>query len=300
MADLTPTTAPAQQSQPAPPAGAEPDLAALRAAIDNIDDAMHDLLMRRAALAAGMAAGRVKAGGPTFRPGREAAILRRLLARHEGPLPRPVVARLWRDIIASSLAQQGPFSMAACGAADGAAAHAARGHFGLLTRLTLHPTPAGALAAVAAGEATVAILPAAERGDRPAAAWWMQMEVPRLQVLAALPFLAGPEGARPEALAVAAFRPEPSGRDRTLLRFAGVNDVGRIGGALAALGLPPCRVIWHHAPAALAEVEGFLDPADPRLAALPFSSVQVLGAYAEPFCDAPARPTPTHPEEPPA
>ena len=62
-----------------------PDLASLRAEIDSIDDAVHDLLMRRAALSARMAASRVKNGGFPYRPGREAGILRRLDA-HEVPI----------------------------------------------------------------------------------------------------------------------------------------------------------------------------------------------------------------------
>ena len=64
-----------------------PDLASLRAEIDSIDDAVHDLLMRRAALSARMAASRVKNDSFPYRPGREAGILRRLLARHHPPLP---------------------------------------------------------------------------------------------------------------------------------------------------------------------------------------------------------------------
>ena len=35
-----------------------------------------------------------------FRPGREAEIVRRLLARHHGPLPRRVLPRLWRELFA--------------------------------------------------------------------------------------------------------------------------------------------------------------------------------------------------------
>ncbi|MEN9499161.1 MAG: hypothetical protein RIS83_980, partial [Pseudomonadota bacterium] len=69
---------------PAPPI-ADPALQALRAEIDALDDAMHDLLMRRAAVVARMAASRAKTGGGSpLRPGREAAVLRRLLGRHQG------------------------------------------------------------------------------------------------------------------------------------------------------------------------------------------------------------------------
>jgi chorismate mutase / prephenate dehydratase len=294
MPDQTHTAPPvsAEPVLPAPEAAAAPDLAALRAEIDRIDDAMHDLLMQRAGLSASMAASRVKGTASSFRPAREASILRRLLARHSGPLPRDVLVRLWRDIIASSLAQQGNFAMSAQGGAEGVAARLARGHFGLLTPLKLHHTPSRVLAAVAGGEASVAILPAPEEGEPAEAAWWMQMEAPRLQVVAGLPFLAGPDGAAPQAFAIAPIAPEPSGRDRTLLRLEPEAEHGRarISSAFAAAGLPPRWLLRRDLPApmALAEVEGFVHPDDPRLAALPFPRIQILGAYAEPVTEDPA------------
>jgi chorismate mutase/prephenate dehydratase len=266
-----------------PPAG---DLAALREEIDRIDSALHDLLMQRAGLSAHMAASRAKGSASSFRPGREAAILRRLLSRHAGPLPRAVVVRLWRDVISSSLAQQGPFNMAAPGSAEGVEAQLARGHFGLLTPLKLYPTPSRVLSAVASGEATVAIMPAPGEGEPPEAAWWVQMEAPRLQVVAGLPFLATREGAEPKAFVVAPIVPEPTGRDRTLLRLEpeAEHTRPRIAAAFASIGLPTRWLLRRDLPnpMALAEVQGFLAPDDPRLASLPFQRIQILGAYAEP------------------
>ena len=62
-------------------------LADLRQEIDRIDDAIHDQLMRRGELQA--AIGRAKTGSEVYlRPGREAMVLRRLIARHEGRSPR--------------------------------------------------------------------------------------------------------------------------------------------------------------------------------------------------------------------
>src|SRR3954454_5148571 len=70
----------------------------LRAKIDQVDDAMHDLLMYRADVT--LAIGGAKQGtangalAPAMRPAREAQILRRLLARHKGPLPPRVIVRV--------------------------------------------------------------------------------------------------------------------------------------------------------------------------------------------------------------
>ncbi|WP_160936134.1 chorismate mutase [Teichococcus coralli] len=270
----------------------QPDLASLRVEIDRIDDALHDLLMRRADIVAQMAASRVKAGAPSFRPGREAQILRRLLERNQGALARGTVVRLWREIIASSLAQQGAFSVAVPGeaAADSPLVRLARAHFGLPTPLKLHATPSRTLASVADGEAAVAVLPAPQEGDRPEAAWWAQMEPSRLRVVLALPFLA-PNGAPngnggAPAYAVAPLAPEPTGRDRSLLRLepGPEHSRARIQAALTAAGLTPRWLLRQETPTpmALAELDGFLTEQDPRLAALPFPRMQILGAYAEP------------------
>ena len=271
------------------------NLDALRAEIDRLDDAMHDLLVRRATISASLAAGRVKGGAMPFRPGREAIILRRLLARHAGPLSPQVVLRVWREIIASSLAQQGPFSVAVLPANAGTPVPVqalARSHFGLDTPLRTHPTPARALAALSAGEATVAVLPAPADGTEPGTTWWPQLDAPRLQVVAALPFLlpAGTTGqgtTRPEALVVAAVQPDPTGRDRSLLRLEQTPGISRdtLLAVLEAAELSPSRVILNRGssvPCALVEVEGFVQLSDPRLVNLaPFGAVP-LGAFAEP------------------
>jgi chorismate mutase/prephenate dehydratase len=83
--------------------GPDKQLAALRAEIDAIDSQLHDLLMRRTDLA--VQVGEVKArvqplggtpadGSKFIRPAREALILRRLVARHQGKLPKAVKRRV--------------------------------------------------------------------------------------------------------------------------------------------------------------------------------------------------------------
>ena len=96
----------------APPSAPPEDaLAALRSEIDHLDDQLHDLVMRRADVVATLAASRVKGGASPLRPGREAMILRRLLARHQGALPGGAVVRLWREIFGASSAMQGGFAV---------------------------------------------------------------------------------------------------------------------------------------------------------------------------------------------
>lgn len=70
-------------------------LQSLRRQIDRIDDQLHDLIMARAALVEQVAAAKPDSGVP-LRPGREAEILRRLIARHAGRFPKGALVRIWR------------------------------------------------------------------------------------------------------------------------------------------------------------------------------------------------------------
>lgn len=291
-----PSLAETAPAEPAEPAGA-PSLSALRAELDELDDALHDTIMRRAEVVGRMAALRVK-DGPPLRPGREAAILRRLLARHSGPLPRHGVVRVWRELITAMTEIQRPLVIAVCTAegdrgCDGAAL--AREQFGALVALRVHASPAQALGEVAAGKAAAAVLPQPAEGE--AQAWWTGLLHPgkderRAYVVARLPFWTAPrpEGApRGQALVVSPAAPDPSGQDRTLLALELPADRGRswLGDTLAKAGLQAGTVIVQRDPQgggparALADVAGFVTADDPRLGA--FSPrAAVLGAYAVP------------------
>jgi chorismate mutase/prephenate dehydratase len=270
---------------PAPAEGAGA-LAVLRGEIDALDDALHDLLMRRAGVVARLAGSRAKTGASPLRPGREARVLRRLQDRHAGPLPFAAVVRLWRDLFAASTALQGPFAVAVCAGGEGM--RLAREHFGLLTPLVEAPAPARALAMLASGEVPVAVLPAPEEGEPAGAAWWTALDSPRLQVSARLPFWSTGGAPGAEALVVTPGAPDPSGEDRSLLRLQGGVAESRTGlrGALADAGMPPRHLLLRRdgpAPLALAEVEGVVEAGDPRLAALRVDHVLPLGFYAVPL-----------------
>jgi len=173
--------------------------AALRRELDGLDDAIHDLLIQRSTIVAEI--GRNAAKGPVkLRAGREATILRRLLERHSGPLPRQAVVRIWREIFAATTAMQGPHLIAVCEATPGGGfEQCAREHFGALTPLRVHPSPAQALRDVSRGNATAALLPMPLESDEPGKAWWtalLQNDEPRIHIVARLPFwVPRPEGA---------------------------------------------------------------------------------------------------------
>lgn len=308
--DAVPRDAPrvaAEDSAGAAP-GAGAGLAALRAELDRLDDAMHDVLMRRAEVVGEIAALGVKGGVP-LRPGREASIVHRLLARHAGPFPAAGIVRIWREVICACTSLQRPLLIAVCGTGgDPAYLAAAREHFGALVPVRACLTPGDALREVRTGAATAAVLPLPPQDEAPDAAWWPGLLYgagrghagdgagggaadgaahdasahdgagSRPHVVARLPFWAvpRPEGAPAvEALVVSLAPPDPSGADRSLLVLeppAGC-DRERLTDALAAAGFAAGPVIVRRDPAspaarALADVEGFVTEDDPRLAAL--------------------------------
>ena len=103
-------------------------LVEIRREIDSLDDALLDLLNRRARAA--LEVGAVKSGEaePRFyRPERETAVVRRLVENNEGPLSDPDVARLFREIMSTCRALE---QRIAVGCATVGEACAAVGHFG--------------------------------------------------------------------------------------------------------------------------------------------------------------------------
>jgi chorismate mutase len=246
------------------------DLALLRAEIDALDDAMHDLLMRRAAVVATLAASRAKGAGPALRPGREAAILRRLLGRHHGPLPHITLFRMWRELLGATTAMQSPLGIAA--ALDTGGMASLRAHFGAGPPVSAVPDADAALAALRRGEAALAALP-----DPAASRWWCGFAPGDVFVVARFPFL----GTGDPVLLVSPAFPDASGDDATLVRLPAAGAASR----LADAGLAPRSLVSADGHA-LASLPGFLMQ-DRRLDAL---GAVALGAYATPLAAMDATP----------
>ena len=124
----------------------------MRREIDALDAELLTLLNRRAAAVLEVAAIKSRqADEPRYyRPEREAALLRRLAARNEGPLPDAEAVRLFREIVSTCRTlEQRP--AIACTTVAGACA--ALGHFGGAVDLHVVPNAAEALAAVRAAVA---------------------------------------------------------------------------------------------------------------------------------------------------
>ena len=283
--------------------GPDKQLAALRAEIDAIDSQLHDLLMRRTDLA--VEVGEVKArvqplggtpadGSKFIRPAREALILRRLVARHQGKLPKAVIVRMWREMISALLQVEGPF-VVAVQAPKGETAlwDLARDHYG--SRVQITPVPAGAdvLAAIARGKATVGILPVPRLGER--SPWWPELlargeSVPH--VMGRLPFgdIGNVRDPKAEAMVIGRAPNEPTGDDRSWVVLGLKAPRSRRAVLAAAKALQPDAEIcldrggkgqdW------LLDVAGFageIEAAVAEVAQALGAEARVLGSYATPL-----------------
>jgi chorismate mutase-like protein len=274
-------------------AAPQPTLAELRKQLDAIDDQLHNLLMQRAQVVERVALDPSKPG-LKIRPGREAAIIRRLLARNAGTLPAQAIMRLWRELFATALIIEGGQTIAVCATDDTSDLPAlAREHFGPLTALHRHRNPTQALADIERGTAQVAVLP--PPSEEPDGNWWTAlMGTSPLSVIAKLPFWTKRAEGAPTgiAYAVAAIRPDPSGQDRGLIALELNEDVSRtrIISLLTAAGFTPGQ-IWLKREAgdtrslALIEVEGLVEDSDERLRQITGlnAPASVIGGYAVPL-----------------
>jgi len=135
------------------------DLASLRAEIDRIDNDIHDLLMERAEVVEHVRAAK-GAEGIKLRPGREAEVLRRLIARHTGTFPKGALVRIWREVMSAYLKLQGHLAMAVYMPEPGAAYwDLARDQYGSQTPMTAHASVRGVIGAVQSGDAAIGVLP---------------------------------------------------------------------------------------------------------------------------------------------
>lgn len=276
-----------------------PNLETLRDEIDRIDDRIHDLIVERAALVERISAAK-SLDSVALRPGREAAILRRLMERHTGAFPKRALIRIWRELMGALLGMQRPFSVVVYQPERGAGyIDLARNHFGVVSPLVTYQTAGHVVRVVADGQASVGVVPLQTPSD--AEPWWLSLtagadNLPR--VVARLPMLAEqPSPGRPEPLhayVLACRDADPTGQDCTLVAVETAPDVSRdrLRTLMVAAQLPVLNMVamhrsdlsWVH----LAEVSEHVARDDSRLTDLvggrdPVRHVRVIGGYAMPM-----------------
>jgi chorismate mutase len=273
----------------------EKSLADLRHEIDAIDDALHDLLMRRATVTGTIARMKPRTNGRiplalAMRPAREAQIMRRAIARHSGSLPVATVIRVIREILAASLRAQVPFRVHVfAGASE--FAELAQAYFGAETPLVRYESVARILHACGDDADSIAVVPLAQAGDD---GWWTRLAqtgAAGARVIAKLPFVEA-EAKGASAYALAAIEQESTDDDTTMLLaevepslsrtglLAQLKDAGIVARIVAGVAAEKRAL----APILL-EAEGFVGRSDPRLAtfgAQAGGTVVPVGGYANP------------------
>lgn len=104
----------------------------IRQQIDDLDIKIQELISERAQLAQQVAEVKQAQGGNAvyYRPEREAAVLRNVVARNKGPLSGEEMARLFREIMSACLALEKPMQVAFLGPEGTFTQAAAFKHFG--------------------------------------------------------------------------------------------------------------------------------------------------------------------------
>ncbi|MBT7527116.1 MAG: hypothetical protein HN658_07465 [Rhodospirillales bacterium] len=253
-------------------------LADLRSDVDRLDDSLIELLASRARLVAEIGSIKGADGGPVLRPGREASLLRRLVAEAGPELDGMTVVRIWREIVSSAVRQQGPFSVAISAPEGEPSCWAlARAHYGAATPMTAHGGASQGISTVAQEKATVGVVPfPGPDEDKPWWPWIMAEGQPRIVArLPVAPGLVPPEGCA-SGLALACMAPEPSGSDssfiavetaRTLSRTRVANDFKKSGFDVLFSATGPHDEAAKH-DYFLIEVDGFFNDGASELDAL--------------------------------
>src|SRR5712672_2303904 len=184
-----------------------PSLGDLRKDIDRIDEAMHGLLMERGKIIDRLiSVKKTQETGSAFRPAREADMMRRLVQRHKGILPLDTAESILRVIIATFTFVQAPFRVHVdLSAGEAAMRDSERFHFGFTVPLIGHMGAAGVVAAVAASQGDLGLVPVTAGGG----AWWSALEADDApKIIARLPFVERAD--HPAGLPVFAIaRPHP-------------------------------------------------------------------------------------------
>ena len=252
----------------------------IRAEIDSIDAAMHDLLIRRSAVIDELIAIKgAQTPGTAFRPGREADMMRRFVMRHEGHLPLTTVEHIWREIISAFTAMQAPYSIIAGPAEDSMAMRdAVRFYFGFCVSVSEAASSEAALKSISGKRSQIAVISADSEG-----AWWRALcgtDAPK--ILARLPFIAM-EG-RPADLPCYVAAPPLNDGWAADIRLYAVSAENGLAAATDRLG---GRLVSRAGTDALIELPATVEPddfaAELGAAGGVLSSLEAVGGFAAPI-----------------
>ncbi len=199
------------------PLPASPTLTDIRNEIDRIDAEVHRLLMERGAVIDTLIEVKKTAeSGSAFRPGREADVVRRLVERHHGRLPKAIMVSLWRQIISAFTHIQAPHTVhAGSDSALAATRELALAHFGFAVPLVSEKSPKAVIEAIRGARGDLGFIGIAGSTQ----AWWRELgQNGAPVVMASAPVTADGSG-KPQALIIAASLTDHNGLDKQIIAF---------------------------------------------------------------------------------
>lgn len=204
------------------------DIPELRAAIDAIDDTLVTLFNERSQLVKQV--GEIKrktqpAGSSFIRSGREADMVRRMMAAFRGGVFPPVAAaHMWRIIISASLSLESPLTVSVFATESQQEIYwFAREYFGNFTPISKESAARRVMGEVIDGKTQVGVLPLPENSTE--GKWWLKLQGD-LKIFACVPFIL-PKGASVKALAVAKVEPEDTGNDVSFFSIETEQDISQ-------------------------------------------------------------------------
>jgi hypothetical protein len=273
--------------------------------IIEIDQEIHDLLMRRALLLAALRRDRNSACGDPrnpLKPGEDAATVRRIVAHHDSRFPLRAAVRIWREILMAGLSAQAQLGVHVY-AGENALAFwdLARVYFGSTVPVTGHATASAVVHTCAEDPMACGVVPLPESAEN-VSPWWAQLAAageagPR--IIAKLPLVVN-DGGRfdyPSAYAIGSIEQRPTGDDTSILFLETPQELSRtrLQALLKQVGIE-ARIVAAGQEAAksttrelLLETDGFVASADSRMAALVAAGGEallraaVVGGYANPL-----------------
>lgn len=275
----------------------------IRTKIDSLDNHVHDLLMERAALIVDVSEEKRRNNLQIIQPAREALMIRRLLARHSGKLPKQAIVSIWRELVgAVSLLQTGLKVGVTVPEGKHVFWDMARDYFGSVLPMIRVSNPLSAISMVREEEANFAVVPWPREGDENP--WWrylMSEEEDRMRIVVRLPY-GDVEGESLDmenmALVVAKISYDSTEDDRSFIAIeidqsvsrGKIVDVARDAG-IEAVSMYSCKATGNSPDAKtfhLVEIEGYITDGDERLAEFSvkledrYSRVICVGGYPKP------------------
>ena len=269
-----------------------------RGEIDDIDDALLDLLQRRAELVENIGSLKARKNHSVFSPAREAILLRTLLNKSNGKISAQAIVRIWREIIGASIAMQGDLTIACCPFGNNIIKEIlVQERFGLSANLLSLTDPSEVVHSVALRKAKLGLVPLPS--NNLTSPWWMILNNINyddvLRVIASVPFLLSGKDSKLDAFIISLGEAELSGDDVTLLALEFNSDViiDRVHHDLLSTGLE-CVCIDSYknldqsgSQSYLFKFSGFIEKNDDRLhkslSEFPLVNIWQVGIYATPY-----------------